>query len=82
MQLRITAALLTDIYGRPIDGNHEGQPGGDFVANIKGKSVTIQSATQAQSVSRLTAMAVDALMLDLGLISHPLLARRSSRTTH
>jgi hypothetical protein len=27
-----SAGMLTDIYARPIDGNHDGQPGGDYVA--------------------------------------------------
>jgi hypothetical protein len=80
-QLRVKAALLSDTYGRPIDGNHDGQPGGDLVATIKGKSVTIQNTTQAQAESRLTAMAIDALMLDPALISHPFLARRIARMT-
>src|SRR5262249_53726449 len=42
-QLRVKSALLTDSLGRPIDGNHDGQPGGDFVATLKGKSITIAS---------------------------------------
>ena len=31
-ELRITASQLPDVYGRPLDGNDDGQPGGDFVA--------------------------------------------------
>jgi glucose/arabinose dehydrogenase len=27
-------AMVRDTYGRPIDGNHDGQPGGDFVATF------------------------------------------------
>ena len=30
-QLRVRSAFLSDTYGRAIDGNHDGQPGGDFV---------------------------------------------------
>ena len=40
-QLRITASLLADSFGRPMDGDGDGQPGGDFTANLKGKAVTI-----------------------------------------
>lgn len=36
VQLRITAAFLTDAYGRPLDGNDDGQPGGDFVGVLSG----------------------------------------------
>jgi len=31
-QLRITASGMLDALGRPLDGNHDGQPGGDYVA--------------------------------------------------
>jgi hypothetical protein len=34
-QLTVKSALLSDSLGRPIDGNH------NFVATLKGKSVTI-----------------------------------------
>jgi hypothetical protein len=33
-QLTVTAALLTDALGRPLDGNHDGVPGGNFVATF------------------------------------------------
>jgi hypothetical protein len=33
-RLRVRAALLSDSLGRSIDGNHDGQPGGDFVARF------------------------------------------------
>jgi hypothetical protein len=56
MQLRITASLLADSLGRPIDGNHDGQPGGDYVANLsKGKVTPL-------AVPRTTASAVDAAL--------------------
>ena len=59
-QLRITASLLTDSLGRPIDGNHDGQPGGDFVANLSKKSVTILSAIQARAMPRRLTTTVNA----------------------
>jgi hypothetical protein len=31
---------LTDILGREIDGNEDGQPGGDYIATISGTRVT------------------------------------------
>src|SRR5689334_1444259 len=42
-QLRLKVACLTDPWGRVIDGNHDGQPGGDFVASLKGKTVALAS---------------------------------------
>jgi len=41
-QLQITSALLTDAYGRALDGNHDGQPGGNFVATFSKKGDKIQ----------------------------------------
>ena len=40
-QLQITAASLTDAYGRALDGNHDGQPGGNLIATFSKKGVTI-----------------------------------------
>jgi hypothetical protein len=34
VQLSITAAQMLDSEGRPIDGNRDGQPGGDYVTNL------------------------------------------------
>jgi glucose/arabinose dehydrogenase len=39
--------MLVDIYGRPIDGNRDGQPGGDYVA-VFGPGTTIVSAISAR----------------------------------
>jgi hypothetical protein len=36
-QLSISAGMVTDIYGRPIDGNDDGQPGGNFIATLSKK---------------------------------------------
>src|SRR5262249_7458680 len=35
LQLSIDAALVLDAQGRPIDGNHDGRPGGTYVATLK-----------------------------------------------
>jgi hypothetical protein len=29
-----SGSMVRDTYGRPIDGNRDGQPGGDFVATF------------------------------------------------
>ena len=39
-ELIVNAALVTDALGRPIDGNDDGQPGGDYIATISGSRVT------------------------------------------
>jgi hypothetical protein len=38
-RLEITAADLTDAFGRPIDGNGDGQPGGDIAATLNRQGV-------------------------------------------
>ena len=41
-ELTITAAGLIDFLGRPLDGDDDGEPGGDLIATIRGKVVTIR----------------------------------------
>jgi hypothetical protein len=69
IQLRVAGLSplgLTDMLGRLIDGNHDGQPGGDAVINITKKSVTIL----AKSQTRATAVAtVDRAIHDMTLSS-------------
>ncbi len=40
-ELLVDAPLVTDTLGREIDGNDDGQPGGDFIATISGSRVTV-----------------------------------------
>ena len=40
-QLRIIAAQLKDLLGRNLDGNHDGNSGGDFAAIFKKVSVKL-----------------------------------------
>jgi RHS repeat-associated protein len=61
-ELIITAAQLTDIYGRPLDGNDDGQPGGNFVATITKKEITIVSPKSSPATRSLTAAAVGSLI--------------------
>ncbi len=60
-QLRITAALLTDAYGRPLDGNYDGQPGGNFVGTFKNRGITFAQVKSASRIEALSASAVDAV---------------------
>jgi hypothetical protein len=43
VQLRLSAASLPDSLGRPLDGNHDGQPGGDYIATLSNAGVTAAS---------------------------------------
>jgi hypothetical protein len=76
MQLRITAALLTDLYGRPIDGDYDGQPGGDAVINLGKKSATILIATPMKAAPQTPAAAVDAVLGDMRDRARSALMRR------
>jgi len=69
-QLRVKSAFLTDAFGRPLDGNHDGQPGGDYVANLsKGKVTPL-------AVPRTTAAAVDAALQHMSVSASPIPRRR------
>jgi hypothetical protein len=86
-QLTITSSLLTDWLGRPIDGNHDGQPGGDFVATLKGKTVTIASRGVAKAASAAASQhAVDAIDRALagstGLVTRPVRPFHTVRKPH
>jgi hypothetical protein len=73
-QLTVKSALLRDSLGRLIDGNDDGQPGGDFVATLKGKSVTIaaKAAATAAPAARLTVEAIDRVLAgDAELFTRP-----------
>jgi len=61
LQLRIVASVLTDAEGRPLDGNHDGQPGGDFVATLSKGGAVISSAVRSTAVKPLFAHAIDEL---------------------
>jgi RHS repeat-associated protein len=61
-QLRITAADLTDSFGRSLDGNDDGKPGANFVATLSKSGIRIaQAEVQTRSLS-LSPSAVDVLL--------------------
>jgi hypothetical protein len=60
-QLKITASDLTDALGRPIDGNDDGQPGGNFLATFSKQGVAFAQGHPAARAS-LDAVAVDAVL--------------------
>ncbi len=63
-ELIVDAALVTDMLGRPIDGNDDGQPGGDSIATISKSRVTAGGLPLARTQARLAAVpaAIDALL--------------------
>jgi hypothetical protein len=63
-QLQVTASQLTDAFGRPLDGNHSGQPGSNFVATFSGKGIQIAQARGESALGTLSAAAVDALFVE------------------
>jgi hypothetical protein len=48
-ELIVSGSLVTDTLGREIDGNDDGQPGGDFIATIRGSGVTDGGLPLAQT---------------------------------
>ncbi|MGC1722200.1 MAG: hypothetical protein WA746_24710, partial [Isosphaeraceae bacterium] len=65
-RIQIIAADLTDVYGRPIDGNDDGVPGGNFVATLSRSGVTFGAVplALARTTGKPTATSavVDALL--------------------
>jgi hypothetical protein len=65
VQLRIVGSVLTDALGRPLDGNHDGQPGGDFIATLRKTGITVTVVAGPQGKHPLSAAAVDAALKSL-----------------
>jgi hypothetical protein len=64
LQLRIIASGLLDAFGRQLDGNHDGQPGGDFLATLSKTGVSIKTvnSSPAGGAQPLAVPALDALI--------------------
>ena len=62
LQLTINAAGTLDAAGRPIDGNRDGQPGGDFQATFQGGGIRLAGISQAGFPGRVAPESFDALM--------------------
>ncbi len=60
-QLQVTAALLTDTFGRELDGQDDGMPGGNFIATFSRKGVQMPQFDAEPALRRLPARAVDAI---------------------
>ena len=59
-ELIVNGALLTDMLGREIDGNDDGQPGGDYIATISGTRVSTGGLPLART-QRQTARIADVI---------------------
>ncbi len=73
--LQLRQVVLTDAYGRPLDGNYDGQPGGNFVATFKNRGITFAQVKSAARIEALSASAVDTVLAE-GLISSIRAARQ------
>jgi hypothetical protein len=62
MQLTINAADVVDALGRQLDGNNDGQPGGNYVSSPFNSRV-INNAQPSVRVNRVSATAIDAIMV-------------------
>jgi hypothetical protein len=63
VQLEVHGGLLHDRLGRLIDGNRDGQPGGDAIAVLNRTGVAISAMARAAGhVGPLHAAAVDAVL--------------------
>jgi hypothetical protein len=51
-QIRIISSGLLDALGRPLDGNHDGQPGGDYVARLTKGGAQPQLVREVKAFSR------------------------------
>ncbi len=62
-ELIVNGGLLTDMYGRQIDGNDDGQPGGDYIATISRGRATVAGVplSRSSATPALVAAAVDAV---------------------
>jgi hypothetical protein len=62
-ELIVSGELLTDTYGRQIDGNDDGQPGGDYIATISRGRATVGGVplSRSSATPALVAAAVDAV---------------------
>jgi hypothetical protein len=62
LQLRVSGSALEDARGRPIDGNGDGQPGGDALAMLTARGATVTSAVPAWKTVLLSVQVVDDLL--------------------
>ena len=85
-RLEIVAADLTDTLGRALDGNDDGQPGGNYVATFKRSGVTVDGSPLVRTAARSTAVraAIDDLLArgELAQLTRSLRADRWDRPSN
>jgi hypothetical protein len=68
-RLTIDAGLVRDAAGQPLDGNRDGQAGGDFVATLNSRgALSMARPMSGPGAGRVTDAAIDALMADESFI--------------
>jgi hypothetical protein len=83
-RIQITAADLTDALGRGLDGDDDGQPGGNYIAAINRSGVTVGGLPLVPALDRSAAVpaTIDALLArgELSDFARTLRARREVGT--
>lgn len=65
MRVTINADVVRDEAGQSIDGNHDGQPGGNFVATLNARRVLSMARPMAEPrAGRVADAAISAMMAD------------------
>jgi RHS repeat-associated protein len=62
VRLRIIGSGIRSAWGQALDGQHNGQPGGDFLAILTGRGVSILRDEPPRIAAVLSARAVDSLL--------------------
>jgi hypothetical protein len=83
-ELIVNGALISDALGREIDGNDDGQPGGDYIAIVSGTRVTPDGLPLARTREQPATVspAIDTLFArgELAGLKHALRSRRWGTT--
>jgi len=84
-ELIVNGALISDALGRAIDGNDDGQPGGNYIATVSGTRVTPGGLPLARTQEQPATVpsAIDALLArgEITGLTRSLRTRREARLT-
>jgi hypothetical protein len=70
VQLTITAGDFLDSNGHPIDGNNDGQSGGNLVASFGKRGTTVSTPSASSALPQVSANAIDMLAAAGQLATH------------
>jgi hypothetical protein len=76
LQLAILASAILDGTGRPVDGDGDGRPGGDFRASFNTRGVRVAARSAMRPMPGIPMQALDALLAEGGV---PRIVRRRGR---